>query len=144
MSNDWEIKIDDITDARRFCRLGGYAGFTYALVAVLVLFIGILLNQTDFVNLSKIDQISHLTAGLIHFVFFWFLAWRVHSGNGKFSSVVMLSLFILFKILNLMALQVSVLGVLYSGAIAYAMYAGILGSWYVAKYKNRPDPKVFD
>jgi uncharacterized membrane protein len=98
----------------------------------------------EIAEFSNDEKLFYIAFGFIHFIVFWLLAWRVHSGKGKYSAIAMLALFVVFKIFNVMELRFSILGVLFSGVIAYTMFAGIKGSWAIGRFQNEPNVDVFD
>jgi len=131
---DWEIRIDTQEDARRFSRLGAYAGFTYAVLTsfAATAYLPMLLKSVFGITLASEETIL-IVSGL-RFAVFWLLAWRTHSGKSTIAAVTLFTLYcieqafavyMIFKSGMFAAVLVPIL----MGIFGYVLYAGIRGNW---------------
>ncbi len=131
---DWEVRIETHEDAKRFSRLGAYAGFTYASIITFLALLAFFLFKSKIGEQPDKAIIMITAIILIRFSIYWLLSWRTHTGKGVIAASIMFLLFCLEMImLTIMIFQsgmfAAVLIPILFGIIGYVMYAGVRGNW---------------
>jgi len=131
---DWEIRIENQQDAKRFSRLGAYAGFTYASIITFLALLAFFLFKSK-IGEQPDKTILMITAIILgRFTIYWLLSWRSHTGKGIIAAPIMFLLFCAEMIsLTIMIFQsgmfAAVIIPILFGIIGYVLYAGVRGNW---------------
>lgn len=145
MSNNWEIKTYTREDALHFSKIGAYAGFIWC--AFIVLGVAIFaLAQSGETTSSDTDLNWFFGEKAIVFWIALILSLRIYSGKGYLSAIGLLTFFIFYKILMVIAVAKFDISIFVNGLIAYGMYAGIRGTQALRKFDNNTkiDADIFD
>lgn len=136
----WDVRIETQEDAKRFARIGGYAGFTYIFITTFFAVFGIMggLSQMEKMPELGADVVGQQTGAIgfmfARFVLYWVLSWRTHSGNGIIAAPV-LCLLIVGEIFFATFGMVSkgfipgLLLVILAAVFGSVLVAGIKGNW---------------
>ncbi len=146
--SEWEIKIESQEDAKRFARLGGYAGFIHTvgstLLAVLIMYM--MIKQMGEKTELEVDAVKKMSVGLvfigIRFVIYWILSWRTFTGRGIISAPVLLLLFVVETAAIVFGIIASkmiffLLIIVIPLAFGFVMLAGVKGNWANRRYRKQ-------
>ncbi len=139
MSGDWEINVDTPKKATHFSKIGAYAGFVWCAQIVISVAILVFFQTEELASQSTAAIYIFFSAATLKFLLVWFLAWRVYSGKGYISAIILLTLFVASKGVFIIFMPLLLVGVLFNGFIAYAMYAGVLGTIALKRYQFSSD-----
>lgn len=147
MSNNWEITTDTRKDAIHFSKIGAYAGFVWCAFIILAGVITVFRSPDDILNMDDNGVYLYFGELVFMFILVWVLSWRIFSGKGYISSIVLLICFIGSRLLLIIDDPTNIFrGIIISGFMLYAMYAGILGTQAMRKFNNNSkiDADVFN
>jgi len=137
---DWDIRIDGQTDALRFSRLGGYAGFTYACITTILPLLFMFLGRKQMASMEPAQLYGMFGALVIRFLIYWLLSWRTHTGRGIIAAPLLLLFFcleigmVIFMIFKSGMFFAVIIPVLFA-IIGYVIYAGVKGNWANWQYR---------
>lgn len=146
MSN-WDIKTDTRKDALHFSKIGAYAGFVWCFFIVFGAIFTAFFYQENIYELGEYGTYWYFGEKAFVFIIAWILSWRVFSGKGYISAIILLVFFISYRILLIFADPSNIYrGIILSAFIAYGMYAGIRGTQAMRRFNNNTkiDVDVFD
>ena len=142
----WWPKIIDRDSALATGKSGSIAGYVFAAMYIVGLISISITNSYDFADQTiPIEEKIGVIAGVLGaFILVVIWSWRIRSGRGYISSILLLLLFVFEIGVKIMSGFVGIFWYVIYLAMFITMINAVRGTWAYRKFKNDPDIEVFD